>query len=409
LTGSAPRIAVQRPNVAADGASNGRFHRHGLIGWWDQDRLLSARALVLGVGALGNEVVKNLCMLGVGHILIVDLDDVENSNLSRSPLFRERDEGRPKAEVAACAARELFPSIQASWKRCDLVHELGWGHYLDADLIIAGLDGREARLDANRACIRTNRAFFDGAIEGIDGVARSFDGSGGPCYECTLGERDWQLVRHRRSCNMLSREEMRTGHVPTVATVASIVAALQVQQAVKHLHGMPVDHGSGLHVNGLSFEAWKVAYPRNEECYAHEPASGIERMPWSAASTTAGEVLAEAGRRAGRSAVLELRHDVLVGRDCSSCGFAEELDPPVVAGRARSGAGLCSRCGSEARLQTQHGVDPDSPLTGRTLAQLGVPPYDIVRLRCGSEYLDFLLDADASAWAGDSSVGKAAT
>ena len=393
--------------IDGDRPAQGRFHRHGLIGWWDQDRLLSSKALVLGVGALGNEVVKNLCMLGVGHLLVVDLDTVENSNLSRSPLFRERDEGKAKAEVAVAAARELFPSVQASWMRCDLVHDLGWGHYLDADIVIAGLDGREARLDANRACIRTKRAFFDGAIEGIDGVARSFDGNQGPCYECTMGERDWQLVRNRRSCNMLSREEMRTGHVPTVATVASIVGALQVQQAVKHLHGLPMDHGSGLHVNGLSFEAWKVSYTRNEECYAHESANTIERMPWSAATTTAREVLDEASRRLGRPAILELRHDILVRRDCPSCGLSEEPEPFVTVGRARSGAGLCTRCGAEARLQTQHGIDDSCPLASRTLAHLGVPSYDIVRLRAGAEYLDFVLDTDWSGRTGNEDHRKA--
>jgi len=73
----------------------GRFHRHGLIGWWNQDRLAESVALVLGAGALGNEIVKNLCLLGVGHIRIVDMDVVENSNLSRSTLFRESHEGMP--------------------------------------------------------------------------------------------------------------------------------------------------------------------------------------------------------------------------------------------------------------------------------------------------------------------------
>lgn len=386
------RIEVRIPPAEAPQASHGRFHRHGLIGWWDQERLLAARALVLGVGALGNEVVKNLCMLGVGNMLIVDLDVVENSNLSRSPLFRERDEGMPKAEVAARSARELFPAVNATWKRCDLVHDLGWGHYLDADLVIAGLDGREARLDANRACIRTNRAFFDGAIEGIDGVARSFDGTRGPCYECTMGERDWQLVRNRRSCNMLSREQMRTGHVPTVATVSSIVAALQVQQAVKHLHGMKVDHGCGLHLNGLSFEAWRVTYARNDECYAHELSTEIARLPWTAAKTTAGEVIAEATRRLGRPAVLELRHDMLVRRECVQCGRTDE--PVVPIGRAGAGAGLCSGCGAQARLHTQHGIAGDSPLAARTLADLGVPHYDIVRARAGTDYFDAVLDGD---------------
>ena len=116
------RIAI---NVHED-----RFHRHTLIPWWDQRRLSSSTALVLGVGALGNEIIKNLCLLGIGHIRIVDLDVVENSNLSRSPLFRQRHEGMAKARAAAQSARELFPAVQVAWhqqknsggKRCGVQH-----------------------------------------------------------------------------------------------------------------------------------------------------------------------------------------------------------------------------------------------------------------------------------------------
>ena len=242
-------------NRIAINLSEDRFHRHSLIPWWDQHRLASSTALVLGVGALGNEIIKNLCLLGVGRIRIVDLDVVENSNLSRSPLFRERHEGMPKAQAAAEAARELYPAVNAVWHKLDLVHDLGWGHVLDSDIVLAGLDGREARLSVNRACIRVGKLFFDGAIEGIAGVARVFDGRTGPCYECTMGERDWELMRHRRSCNMLSREQMATGHTPTVTTISSIVAALEVQQAVKHLHGLDVQAGCGLSINGIGFDA----------------------------------------------------------------------------------------------------------------------------------------------------------
>jgi adenylyltransferase/sulfurtransferase len=86
-----------------------RFDRFRLIGWWDQDRLSQARVLVIGAGALGNEIVKNLALLGIGHVFVADRDRVENSNLSRSILFREQDCGRPKAEVVAQrAARPTF-------------------------------------------------------------------------------------------------------------------------------------------------------------------------------------------------------------------------------------------------------------------------------------------------------------
>src|ERR1700710_2812493 len=78
-----------------------RYSRLRLIPWWRQERLAAAKVLVVGAGALGNEVIKNLALLGIGTTYLIDLDDVEPSNLSRSVLFRQADGGRPKAVVAA--------------------------------------------------------------------------------------------------------------------------------------------------------------------------------------------------------------------------------------------------------------------------------------------------------------------
>ncbi len=78
-----------------------RYGRLRLISWWRQERLATAKVLVVGAGALGNEVIKNLALLGVGTTYLIDLDEIEASNLSRSVLFCAEDAGRPKAEVAA--------------------------------------------------------------------------------------------------------------------------------------------------------------------------------------------------------------------------------------------------------------------------------------------------------------------
>ena len=73
-----------------------RYGRLRLISWWRQERLAAAKVLVVGAGALGNEVLKNLALVGLGTIYVIDLDDVEPSNLSRSVLFRSEDGGRPR-------------------------------------------------------------------------------------------------------------------------------------------------------------------------------------------------------------------------------------------------------------------------------------------------------------------------
>lgn len=77
-----------------------RYNRHHLIDWWDQTRLKAANVSVAGAGALGNEVLKNLGLVGVGNITIIDFDTVSITNLTRSVLFRESDVGLPKVEVA---------------------------------------------------------------------------------------------------------------------------------------------------------------------------------------------------------------------------------------------------------------------------------------------------------------------
>src|SRR6478672_779823 len=78
-----------------------RYGRLRLISWWRQERLAAAKVLVVGAGAPGNEVMKNLALVGVGTTFLIDLDRIEASNLSRSVLFRAEDAGSPKAEVAA--------------------------------------------------------------------------------------------------------------------------------------------------------------------------------------------------------------------------------------------------------------------------------------------------------------------
>src|SRR5690348_696904 len=84
-----------------------RYHALAISSVWELVRIRKARALVVGVGALGNEVAKNLAMMGVQLIAVLDRDTVEMSNLSRSVFFRECDHDRPKADVISERLREL--------------------------------------------------------------------------------------------------------------------------------------------------------------------------------------------------------------------------------------------------------------------------------------------------------------
>ena len=128
-----------------------------------------------------------------------------------------------------------------------------------------GLDNREARLWINRSAWKVNRPWIDGAIEGINGVVRVFLPGVAPCYECTLGEVDWALLEKRMSCNLLVLEPTVEGKVPTTPTISSIIAGVQVQEAVKLIHGLPTLASKGYVFEGMNHSSYVVEYTRESQ------------------------------------------------------------------------------------------------------------------------------------------------
>ena len=121
-----------------------RYSRLRLIPWWDQERLKNATVMVVGAGAIGNELIKNLTLLGIGRILIYDMDSIENTNLTRSVLYRAKDVGRYKAEVAAERAKEMNPDVKAKAFIANIIDDVGLGVFRRMDVVLGGLDNREA-------------------------------------------------------------------------------------------------------------------------------------------------------------------------------------------------------------------------------------------------------------------------
>lgn len=371
-----------------------RFHRFALISWWDQQRLADARVLVIGAGALGNEIIKNLALLGVGNIFVADMDRIENSNLSRSVLYRKKHNGRPKSETAARAARDIYPQANVHHFDGNVVYDLGMGVYRWADLVIGGLDNREARLAINRACYKLDRPWIDGAIEQIHGTARVFVPDG-PCYECTMSDTDWKLLQMRRSCNLLSRDEMQQSKTPTTPTISSIIAGVQCQEAVKLIHGMQVISGSGWVFNGLTTEAYQTNFQRKADCYSHETLEYIICLDAKASWLTVDELLSIARDELGPETQLELGRDVLEKLVCPGCGFEEEMFMSL--GKVDDGKAACPRCDAAQReVVTFFKIRGDESFLNLTLEDIGVPPFDIVIARNGAHTIGFELVGDAS-------------
>lgn len=377
-------------------ADHDRYHRQRLIAWWDQERVARARILVVGAGALGNEIAKLLALVGAGHTLLFDPDRIERSNLSRSVLFREADEGEPKARVAARRMRELNPEVRAHAIDDNVIGCAGLGVFHWADVVIGAVDNREARVFINGACARTGKAWVDGAIEGLAGVVRVFEPARGACYECTMNETDRALLKERRSCALLARDAVARGHVPTSAVAASIVGAMEVEEAIKLLHGQPTLSGEGFHFDGLLTEASRVRYPRRDACPSHDALGPILALGLGSGDVTLAALLERAEAALGAGAVLDLSRDVIVRFTCPACGAG--APGRAVLGMVRESQAACPACATHrvVEIASSIGRDGDVDLQ-QTPADLGLPPFDIIVARQGFDrHQAWLFDRDAA-------------
>lgn len=378
---------IHIPNLSKD--RQGTFD---FISWWDRDKVRNAKVLVIGAGALGNEVIKNLALMGIGHIFIVDFDKIEAANLSRSVLFREADNNRSKAEIAAARAKSVNPDIHVQYLNGDVTTQLGLGIFRRMDAIIGCLDNREARLAVNRFCYWMNKPWVDGAIQELLGLMRVFVPGQGACYECTLTEQAIRDLSLRYSCPLLARQNILLGKVPTTPTIASIIGGMQSQEALKIINSMPIEPGKVTHFNGMVNMMHTTAYSPREDCESHWTYGDVTELPARVERTTLDDLLRIACADLGLNAVLELDQELITRLECPNCHTAEEIVRPL--SEVTFEAGHCPTCGVLREASLTHIINGDEPFLHRTLASVGVPPLHIIRAHNGEEYRFYELSGD---------------
>lgn len=358
-----------------------------LIDWFDIERVRAAKVLVIGAGAIGNEVLKNLALLGIGHIFIFDRDTIEVSNLSRSVLYRAEDSGKGKAETAAKAVSRLNQNVKTTFQMGDVTLDLGLGLLRRMDVVIGCLDNNQARLSINRACWKVGKPWIDAGIGQLNGQVRVFTPGTGACYECALSEAQFEELRV--PCNLLASKYETEGKIPTTPTIASIMGAVQVQEALKLLDA---DRWKGRTLSGREFmfngtvgEASVVSLPPRDDCFAHSSLdlTKLVELEEASVNTTAAELLALAAKHLGQGAVVVLNYELCVELRCANCRTSTRMLCPE---RKMYREQLpCDRCGRDRYLVTTHtlgsATDYEENFLDTPLGDLGVPPLEIMEAR----------------------------
>jgi len=254
-----------------------QFDRQKRIAGWDQDSISKLNVLVVGAGALGNEVVKGLAQIGVCKITLVDFDKIVKANLNRCVFFCPMDaaNGLYKARVIATRARSINKKLVVT-PVLKKVEELPEDFYSQFDYAFSCLDNLGARLHLNSHCY--------GKVPLIDGGTTGFFGkvqvviSPSACLECAMSEQDYQFLWRKYSCvgDPLDFIDPKT---PALSTTNSIVAALQVNEMIKLVH-CAASMGSD-----ASRHQPKIVGK------AQETQSGLEQAKWLFDNTLAGKYL----------------------------------------------------------------------------------------------------------------------
>jgi len=251
--------------------SDDRYLRHSLIDWFDQKQVRASRVVVVGAGAVGNEVLKDLCLLGVGTIHVIDFDRIEIHNLTRSVLFSESDVGQNKAEVAAAACKRIEPNVSVSYSTQDFWASLTLTALGTYDALMCCVDNFEARLRLNQMCLLAGVDFYNTAIDSrfVTVEAYPFGAHGKcACYECNLSPSVYTRVRERYSCGWLKRRAFEEKKIPTTTVTASIAGALACSSYLRQHDNHSLRGAARYYLDTIELYSSRIHLDQSPDCPA---------------------------------------------------------------------------------------------------------------------------------------------
>jgi molybdopterin-synthase adenylyltransferase len=347
--------------------SDDRYLRHSLIDWFDQDEVSRLSVIIVGAGAVGNEVIKDLALLGVGRFHIVDFDRIEIHNLTRSVLFHDSQVGRYKAEIAALTGTHLNPEAELAYSTADFWDCLSLAEIEKADAVFCCVDNFLARLRLNKLCRIAATDFYNTAIDSRFVAIETYPFSSEPecaCYECQLPASVYSRMGERYSCGWLRKRSFQEKKIPTTVLTASLAASAACSGFLHRRFGHGVDEGalpgtSRLFFDTISGHSSVVAIGRNADCpmcssirprrHIFRTKNTITAFPFSYLPV-------------GEEVVISFSDQIVTGARCLVCGSQEDIFER--ADRLDDSLVVCPDCGSKAR-----DIDFSDHMDIRTLAE----------------------------------------
>jgi adenylyltransferase/sulfurtransferase len=328
---------------------NGRFSREQLAGY-EPARMEVAVILVAGAGALAQSLIPNLALPGIGEIRVVDFDEFEPHNASRSFYYPTPQEvelwGWAKAKIVAHKAFAQMLADDPVMRYAPVpIQQLGLGAFAGVDVVISAVDNPRARAYLSDVCRFLGITLIEGGFEGAAVAMSCFPPVGGdeaearPCYRCA----NPHLVG-TFSCQRYAAEAAERGIIAAIQPASAALAGLMAEAAIQAVHG---EHPTAfkrttLNVRTGEFRQYELA--RNPKCpgvHALIAESPVDLE--AAADDTLGALVREVELHLGQGARIDLVEPFIVEAHCMSCGGAITVEAPEWAYdmRPRCSSGGC--------------------------------------------------------------------
>lgn len=234
-----------------------RYSRHIIlkeVGVKGQKKLLNASVLIIGAGGLGAPAAMYLAAAGVGHIGIVDADEVDLSNLQRQIIHSTADIGKAKVKSAKESMLAINPDIKVDTYRTFVTSENIMELLKDYDFIIDGTDNFPAKFLINDACVMAKKPFSHAGIIRFQGQLMTYIPGEGPCYRCVFK-------------NPPPKDAVPTcKQAGVIGAMGGVIGSLQAMEAVKYIIGQ----GDLLTGRLLTYDALKMQFrtvPLPKDCH----------------------------------------------------------------------------------------------------------------------------------------------
>ena len=219
-----------------------------------QKTLLASRVIIIGLGGLGAPVAMYLAAAGIGHLTLVDFDEVDLSNLQRQIIHTTETIGLEKVVSAKQHLQAINPDINYRTIDEKLSANALKNEIVNHDVVVDCTDNFPIRFTSNKACVDTKTPLVSGAVIRMEGQVTTFDyrQADQACYQCLYGEE--------------GETEDTCSTTGILAPVAGIVGSIQATEVLKLLTGLPTLAGRLLMLDAKYMDWREIKLKKDHAC-----------------------------------------------------------------------------------------------------------------------------------------------